>query len=159
MPSKSTFLSLKACCYTTFPNHFQCMGQMMSSCLLKLGVPGTYCCIINHLKTQQLKTITVIYSAHESAIQSGLKGTACLFSMWHLLGQLDQGQTIHFEDRSLTWLVSWCWLSTRIQLELSARPLFFSTSDSLQSDGLPCALMARFQESVLQGKETRLTIS
>lgn len=57
-------------------------------------------------------------------------------SRWHQLGRVNEGLGHHFQNGSLTWLASRCWLLAESFIgTIGQGPRFFSMWDVLQAAG------------------------
>lgn len=70
-----------------------------------------YCWATSHSKTLRLTIAAIIYFTHRTLIWIGLCRDSVSWFTRHQLGQ-NHWKT-HFQDRSVTWLVSQCWVSAR----------------------------------------------
>lgn len=78
----------------------------------------------------------------------GLVKSICFCSLWHQLGQPDQGWRIHFQDNSITQLASRNQLSSGSSARTaSQRPNFLST----QLFGLPYSMGSKKEEVEASG--------
>lgn len=67
----------------------------------------------------------------------GMVGMVYRCSVWHQLGRINEGLGHHFQDVSLTWLASRCWLSAESSTGTVGRgPQFLSMWDVPQAAGL-----------------------
>lgn len=89
------------------------------------------CLMTNHTKTQWLKTTTIIYFVHKSAVWVGLSWVVPLCSTQCQLGWPDEGLENPFSIQLILCLASWCQLSAGSSAVAVARGLSSSSHGSL----------------------------